>query len=75
MMQIPTYRSLIIHDPRRADAEASKYSRTEFGDRNPSWLLAGTSNNGHARETRGPEKVVPELPKPARVRGSLGAEH
>jgi hypothetical protein len=74
-MQIPPHRSLLLHNCRRVDAEASKYSRTEFGDRNPSWLLAGESNRGHARDMRGPKKAAPELPKPALVRGGLGAEH
>ncbi len=74
MMQIPPHRSLLLHDSRRVDAEASKYSRTEFGDRNPSWLLAGASNKSHARKIRGPKKAASEFPKPAPVREGLGAE-
>jgi len=74
MMQIPVHRSLLIHDSRRVDTEASKYSRTEFGDSNPSWLLAGTSTKSHPREIRSPKNATPELPKPALVRGGLGAE-
>jgi len=73
-MQIPPHRSLLLHDSRRVDAEASKYSRTEFGDKNPSWLLAGASSKSHARKTCGPKKAASEFPKPALVRDSLGAE-
>jgi len=78
-MQIPSHLSLLLplllHDSRRVDTEASKYSRTEFGDRNPSWLLAGASDKSHARRIHGSKKAAPELPKPALVRGGLEAEH
>lgn len=81
-MQIP-HHSLLLkhHSTRRPPAEATKYVRTEFGDNNPSWLLAETSNkgqvnNGWASEGSAvKEKIAPELPGEILMGDGCGADH
>ncbi|MBN1677192.1 MAG: hypothetical protein JW880_01500 [Candidatus Thermoplasmatota archaeon] len=81
MMQIPPYRSLLVQHIHRAPAEAAKYVRTEFGDSNPSWLLAGAATNGHAKDRDVADEAAfvrtasAELPGRVLMRDGCGADH
>jgi len=71
---------LLPKRPERVHTEASKYVRNEFGDNNPSWLVAANSNNGHVKarcESResGDGKVAPaELAVSVPMRDCCGAD-
>lgn len=80
-MQIPPYLIRLPRNTRRVPAEAVKYVRNEFGDKDPSWLLARVSDNGHAKErvesgkANLSESIAHQLPSPVPMRDGCGADH
>lgn len=81
MMQIPLCSSSVAHRILRAPGEAAKYVRTEFGDKNPAWLLVEISDRGDSRRgsdskmTVIAQEALPELPGPALMGDGRGADH